>query len=392
MRIAFYAPMKPPDHPIASGDRRMARSFFALLQHLGHEVELVCRLSTRDPQGDPRRQQRLEQLGAMAARLLLARWRRRPERRPDLWFTYHLYDKAPDPLGWRIAAALAIPYLVAEASIAPARADGRWALGYASVLRALRRADAVLAMTARDLAGLQEVLGPDPRLVAFPPFLDTTPFAAAELERARHRQELARRHRLDPAIPWLLTVAMMRPDVKLHSYRFLAEALGALMQAPWCLLIAGSGEAEAEVRGAFAALDGRVRFLGRLASDALPPLYAACDLYLWPGFGEAYGMSYLEAQAAGLPVVALAQAGVPEVVCDGEGGVLVHTAKPGHYAAAVATLLHDDQRRAILARTAGERVRRQHGLAVAAQRLGTVLARLAGGGRHSVEPCPWHGC
>ena len=41
MRIAFYAPMKPPDHPLPSGDRRMARAFMDLLASLGHEVDLA---------------------------------------------------------------------------------------------------------------------------------------------------------------------------------------------------------------------------------------------------------------------------------------------------------------------------------------------------------------
>ena len=42
--------------------------------------------------------------------------------------------------------------------------------------------------------------------------------------------------------------------------------------------------------------------------------------YVWPGTGEAYGIAYMEAQAAGLPVVAQKTAGVPEVVKDGVTG------------------------------------------------------------------------
>ena len=44
--------------------------------------------------------------------------------------------------------------------------------------------------------------------------------------------------------------------------------------------------------------------------------------YVWPGTGEAYGIAYMEAQAAGLPVVAQKTAGVPEVVKDGVTGTL----------------------------------------------------------------------
>ena len=51
MRVAFYAPMKPPDHPLPSGDRRMARAFMDLLASLGHEVELASRFRSYDRRG-----------------------------------------------------------------------------------------------------------------------------------------------------------------------------------------------------------------------------------------------------------------------------------------------------------------------------------------------------
>jgi hypothetical protein len=49
MRIAFYAPMKPPDHPVPSGDRRMSRLLIAALGRAGHEVELASRLRQGSP-------------------------------------------------------------------------------------------------------------------------------------------------------------------------------------------------------------------------------------------------------------------------------------------------------------------------------------------------------
>ena len=95
--------MKPPDHPVPSGDRRMARAFMALLADLGHEVELASRFRSYDGAGDPARQARLEWLGGRLAARLLRRYRQRP---PDLWFTYHLYHKAPDWLGPVVSRAL----------------------------------------------------------------------------------------------------------------------------------------------------------------------------------------------------------------------------------------------------------------------------------------------
>ncbi|MFZ9635662.1 MAG: glycosyl transferase, partial [Alphaproteobacteria bacterium] len=59
MRLAFYAPLKPPDHPVPSGDRRMAQLLMAALAARGHDVELASRLRRRDGAGPPARQLRL---------------------------------------------------------------------------------------------------------------------------------------------------------------------------------------------------------------------------------------------------------------------------------------------------------------------------------------------
>ena len=128
MRIAFYAPLKPPDHPVPSGDRLLARTFVAALRHAGHDVSLASRLRSRDGSGDSLRQQRIRDVGVRLAARLVRRWRREPSRAPHLWFSYHVYHKAPDWIGPTVSAALRIPYVVAEASIARKQRDGRWKL------------------------------------------------------------------------------------------------------------------------------------------------------------------------------------------------------------------------------------------------------------------------
>src|SRR5688500_4119866 len=138
MRIAFYAPLKPPDHPVASGDRAMARALISALELAGHDVRIVSRFRSFD-HGDAERQARICAVGVnLAARLL--RRSARTGWRPDLWFTYHLYHKAPDWLGPTIAGELGIPYVVAEASFAPKQASGKWQLGHRAVADALARA------------------------------------------------------------------------------------------------------------------------------------------------------------------------------------------------------------------------------------------------------------
>ena len=305
--VAFYAPLKPPGHPIPSGDRRMARALLAALGVAGQPVELASRLRSYDRDGDAVCQRRVKALGERVVGRLLERYRARP---PCAWLTYHAYHKSPDWLGFAVADALRIPYLIAEASFAPKQADGPWALGHAATARALRRADVVLVMTAQDAACLAPLVEPPAELRSLPPFLDPTPFRAARAARARHRADLACQFGLDPGQPWLLTVAMMRPDVKRLSYLLLAEALGRLGGA-WQLLVIGDGAARAEIAAALErAAPGRVRSAGMVPEDALPAFYAAADLLVWPAVREAYGLAMLEAQAAGLAVVAGREGGV----------------------------------------------------------------------------------
>jgi len=382
MRIAFYAPLKAPDHGIPSGDRTVARLLVAALKHAGHQVELASRLRSRDGAGDPVRQRRLAALGARLAARLLRRYEARPPAaRPRAWLTYHLYYKAPDWIGPRVCRALGIPYVVAEASLAAKRADGPWAMGHEATLAALSAARAVIALNSADVPALPAGT-PMHRLA---PFLDPAPYRAAHESRASTRAQLAMAHGLDPTAPWLLSAAMMRADAKLASYRCLGAALRQVADRPWHLLIAGDGPARAAVRAAFAwAETGRVVYLGMPDEHELPEIYGACDLYAWPAVNEAYGMALLEAQAAGLPVLAGAAGGVASVVGHGETGVLVPPGDERAFAQALGALLDDPSRRRALGAAALKRVAARHGLDRAARDLDAIFS--AAGLRASEAP------
>jgi glycosyltransferase involved in cell wall biosynthesis len=376
VRVAFYAPLKPPDDPVPSGDRRMARLLMHALACGGHRAEIAARLRSRDSLGDPARQLRLAALGrrlaARAARRFLAR---PPAERPDAWLTYHLYYRAPDWIGPAASAQLGIPYLVVEPSHAPKRSGGPWDLAHKATEAALRMADGVLCMTAADAACVAPLVALPDRLHRLRPFVEVAPFAAAAEARAAHRSALAARHGLDPDRPWLLTVAMMRRGDKLDSYRVLARALSQV-EGDWQLVVAGDGPARPAVEealGRFA--DGRVQFLGLLDAEALPPLYAASDLFVWPALREAYGMAFLEAQAAGLPVVGGADGGVAEVVYDGETGRLTPPGNARAFAAALKSLLDDAPARRRLSETARRYMAENHDLSRAAKTLDRALAQ-----------------
>lgn len=104
-------------------------------------------------------------------------------------------------------------------------------------------------------------------------------------------------------------------------------------------------------------LGPRARALGALRHDRLPDLYAAADCLACPSQEpEALGLVNLEAMAAGLPVAASGAWGIPEVVKQGETGLLVRPYRSPHQlAAAVNSLLADRDR----ARQMGENGRRR---------------------------------
>jgi glycosyltransferase involved in cell wall biosynthesis len=360
MRIAFYAPLKPPDHPMPSGDRRIAQLFCEALRGTGHEPFLASRLRSYDGAGDPLRQARLGRIARGTAERLLRRWRQEPKAAPELWFTYHLYYKAPDWLGPAISTALGIPYVIAEASTAPKRAGGNWQVGHRAVEEALRGADAVLGLNPADRECVLPLLRDPRRWIALSPFLDI-------------RRYCGRRARQPPSPPRLITVAMMRHGDKLASYRLLGAALAELLDLPWSLDIVGDGPARAEVESALAPLDSRIRYRGALDEGGVAAAVAEADLFVWPAVNEAFGMALLEAQASGLPVVAGASGGVAGIVAAGETGLLVLPGDVASFAAAVRRLVGDGGARAAMGAAACAKVEREHDLPAAAARLAAVL-------------------
>jgi glycosyltransferase involved in cell wall biosynthesis len=363
MRIAFYAPLKPPDHPIPSGDRRIARLFLEALRLAGHEPFVASRLRSYEGGGDAARQARLAAIGRRTAERMLRRWRRAPGIGPQLWFTYHLYYKAPDWLGPVVSKALGIPYLVAEASFAPKRSDGAWAIGHRAVAEALERADVILGLNPADRECVLPLLADAERWIALPPFLDARAYPVRRASAA--------------ALPRLIAVAMMRPGDKLASYRLLGAALEKLLDLSWSLEIVGDGPARAEVEGALAPLGARVIYRGKLSDEAVADTLAGADLVVWPAINEAFGMALLEAQASGLPVVAGASCGVDSIVVPGMTGLLAPPGDVEAFAAMVRRLILDPEARAAMGAAAQLKVRREHDLPRAADRLAAIIEQLA---------------
>lgn len=365
--IAFYAPLKPVDHPVPSGDRQMARLLLRALEQAGFAADIASTLRSYDAAGDPGTQHRLIAAAAAERDSLLRLYTADPGRRPALWLSYHVYYKAPDLIGPEMARVLGIPYVVVEASRARKRLGGPWADFAAAAEAAIDMAALVLCLSDRDRAAIEAHRPLGQRIVTLAPFLDVQPATRPTEAGAGVGTP-----------PRLLTVAMMRPGDKLASYTLLAEALGMLNGRPWTLDVIGDGPAAGTVTELLAPLGARVRRHGARTPDALMGWYGGADLLLWPGLNEAFGMVYLEAQAHGTPVVAVDNAGTGTVVRDGVGGCLTGPTA-ADYASAVASLLDDPVRRSALRQGARHHVEEHHSLTVAAERLRGLLESLMEG-------------
>lgn len=183
----------------------------------------------------------------------------------------------------------------------------------------------------------------------------------------------------------LLTVA--RLDLNKGHDRVL-EALAILKRQGLtpAYTIVGQGHEEMRLRKMvqYLGLEGQVVFTGFVSENQLPSMYASCDIFVMAcreisgrlDLVEGFGISFLEASASGLPVVAGSSGGVPDAVRNEKTGLLVNPDDPEEIAFAIKRLLTDDS----LARRLGNEGRRwtetQMSWEHAAERLINVMQRM----------------
>jgi glycosyltransferase involved in cell wall biosynthesis len=380
-RAAFYAPLKHPFEREASGEREIARTLLTGLRRAGVEPELASRFLTWRRAFDPAAAERLSRQAPIIATTLVRRYRRRAgASRPRLWVTYQNYHRCPDLIGPTVSLALDIPYVLIDAAVSTASRRTAFRPWLAAARLALRQAALIFAMSPRDLPRLGRLRGrrfAECRLLQLPAAVDVCRFAGSAASRAEVRRRLVGDGA--PAVPLLLCVAMMRAHDKLDSYRLLAGALARLHESapdrPWHLVIAGDGPARPEVEAALARLPAaRVTLLGAVEPAALVPLYLAADLFVFPGLGEALGLVYVEAAAAGLPVVACTGPGPDYMVPPGTG--VLTAATPAAFGDAISTLLDEPARGRALGAAARRVALAERSVEALGRRLADGLARL----------------
>jgi glycosyltransferase involved in cell wall biosynthesis len=248
------------------------------------------------------------------------------ERQPDLLHAMHLTS-----YGFLGALSGYHPFLASVWGMDIFEAPGltplhRWITRYA-----LSRADAVTA-TGAALADATMRFMPSGRDVHSIPY-------GVDLERFRPAEGAAPQGR-----PVIGTVSRLSREKGLHH---LIEAVASPeLRGIATVRIAGDGperarlEADVRDRG----LEYVVDFAGWLDYEDVPAFLQSLDIFVLPSLFEGFGVAAVEASAAGLPVIASRVQGLPDVVVDGETGILVPPGDGAALARAIRSLLDDPMR------------------------------------------------
>lgn len=163
-------------------------------------------------------------------------------------------------------------------------------------------------------------------------FIDPDVYDRTRYERVLHKQ-------FGNNTPILMHISNFRPVKRVADVvRVFARVH---KEVPSVLVMVGDGpeRVTAEDEARQLGVSRAVHFLGRI--DMVAPLLADADLFLLPSQSESFGLSALEALACGVPVIASRAGGIPEVVRDGETGVLCEVGDVDGMADAAARLLRD---------------------------------------------------
>jgi glycosyltransferase involved in cell wall biosynthesis len=280
----------------------------------------------------------------------------------DIWMTYHSYYKAPDLLGPVCRNRLSLPYVIFQGIYSTKRRK-HWRTwgGFVLNRKALVAADHIFTNRKEDLVNLARIV-PDHKLTYVAPGIFPEHFRFDSDSRQQLREKLGI---ADGVVA--LSAAMFRPGVKSEGLSWVIRSCGEVFrrEVPLYLLIAGDGKERNRLRQlADHYLPGRVRFLGKLAREEMYRFYSAGDVFAFPGIRESLGMVYLEAQSCGLPVVAFADGGVPEVVADGVSGYLARPFDREEFNRALTNLIADNALRTKMGEAARSYVRKHHDLQI----------------------------
>ena len=163
--------------------------------------------------------------------------------------------------------------------------------------------------------------------------------------------------------------------------RVLLDALAGMDHADWRLTLIGDGPERAGLEAQAQALNlsDRITFAGYRSQDAVAQALSRADLFVLPSFAEGVPVVLMEAMAAGVPVVTTQIAGIPELVAQGDSGLLVPPGNAQALQDAIGTLLADPVRRKAMGETGRARVAAEFNIRTEAARLSSLFVSYSTG-------------
>ena len=262
--------------------------------------------------------------------------------RPTILHTWMFHANVPGRLLGRLAG---VPIIIS--SERTMGQESRWRYRLNRITAPLTDRVVCVSQQVADFV-VQEVGIPQCKVVVIPNGIDLRNFKYLPAKR-QARAALG----LPYELALIGTVARLNPVKRLDV---LLQALASVNGV--CAVIIGDGPERARLEALRKQLGlvERVRFVGQQSN--VPEWLAAMDLFVLPSDWEGMSNALLEAMAVGLPVVATAVGGTPEVVVDGVTGLLVPPRDPEALAEAIIALLQDRERAEAMGRTGQERVER----------------------------------
>jgi phosphatidylinositol alpha-1,6-mannosyltransferase len=234
--------------------------------------------------------------------------------------------------------------------------DSKWLPG----LQAVQTADAILA-NSRYTASLLHGIGVSPsRVLVIHPGCDADRFSP-DARRDDTRERLMKCSQ-DAFV--VLTVGNL---VERKGHDMVLQAIAALKDKipELVYVISGAGPYDVvlEKSAAELGITDRVRFLGRIATDDLPALYAASDVFAMPSRlreeardVEGFGIVFVEASACGIPVIGGRSGGIEDAIVHDETGMLVEPGDQSALVAAIEALWRNPELRASFGAAGRQRV------------------------------------
>jgi glycosyltransferase involved in cell wall biosynthesis len=306
-----------------------------------------------------------------------------PATAPDIWLSCHCDETAPDLLGPYCSQRLSLPYIIYQPL--QTSTDRQRLPTYPGFLlnrNALRAADLIFTNWHSDRNLLGQLV-PQQRIHHLAPRIVPDDFTFDLVSRRALRDQWSIGERRI-----VMTAAMLRPGTKTVGVQKVIDSCAELHRRGLdiLLIIAGDGLDRALLeRHGREKLPGNVIFLGKVPRSELYRYYSAADVFAFPGIRESRGMVYLEAQAAGLPVVAFGDWGAADTVVHEKTGLLAPAAQPRLFTDYLERILTRPDERIAMRKAAKIHIRANHDAATGYRLIEETLTDLVARRRQALR-------